>query len=219
MKSAVSVLHGVAQVLVERGEDGRVRRHVADLVQLEPAVDEVAGERGGPRVGEHAAHLHVEDGGPRELAALGEGEQLVVGDAVPQEEREPRRQLDVVDAVDRRVRVGGRARDAEEELRVDEHPLEHGPNARVEVLPAPAPSRRSRTGDPRRTRSPAGDRRAGPGSPMISRAQASSAAPSAGRQTKSLCRLATSSGVAPSNGPPMTTFPTAGSPPISSSVL
>ena len=75
-----------------------------------------------PRVGQHPPHLLLEHVGLAELARARDVEQLVVGDAAPQEERQPRRQLEVADAV-RRLRrdAGGILLDAEQELRTHQH--------------------------------------------------------------------------------------------------
>jgi hypothetical protein len=52
--------------------------------------------------------LPLELCGLRERAALGREQQLVVGDAAPEKEREPRRELDVVDALHGARRGAGR---------------------------------------------------------------------------------------------------------------
>ena len=69
-------------------------------------------------------------------------EQLVVGNAAPQEERQARRELEVADAVRPRRRGAGRiALDAEQELRADEQPLERQLDARVEARRSARPVR------------------------------------------------------------------------------
>ena len=92
------------QVLVETGEEPRVGLLRVHVAQEEPLLGEVVDEGGRPRVGEHAAHLAVEHVGLAQLAADGGVEQLVVGDAAPQEERQARRELEVADRV--RLAVG-----------------------------------------------------------------------------------------------------------------
>ncbi len=60
-------------------------------------------------------------------------QQLIVRDAAPQEERQPRRELEVADAIDRAGRNVRRiALDAERELRAGQNPLQRRLHARVE---------------------------------------------------------------------------------------
>ncbi len=54
----------------------------------------------GTRIGQHALHLLLEHARVAELAAFGKAEQLVVGHAAPEEERQPRREPILVDGVD-----------------------------------------------------------------------------------------------------------------------
>ena len=58
-------------------------------------------ERVGLRIGQHPPHLLLEHRRLVQLALRGEVEQLVVGNAAPEEERQPRRQLEIADAVHR----------------------------------------------------------------------------------------------------------------------
>ena len=102
----------LAQVVVELGVRARVGVDGPQVPDEQPLPAEVPGQRRRPRVGEHAAHLRGEHAGLAEGAGLGRLEQLVVGDAAPEEERQPRRQLEVADGVDaaRDRRSPGRAR-------------------------------------------------------------------------------------------------------------
>ena len=79
-------------------------------------------ERGSASIRRTCASTHP---GPAQFAALGDIEQLVVGDAAPEEERQAGRELDVGDAVGRARRDAGRVRlDAKEELRIDQYRAE-----------------------------------------------------------------------------------------------
>ena len=81
--------------------------------------------------------------GSDSVPPLGEGEELLVRDAVPEEERQPRRQLDVAYAVDGDVGISRRARHAEQELRIDEHALQQPSGCPRRSRAAPGPTRRS----------------------------------------------------------------------------
>ena len=89
-----------------------------DVAHRQPLLDEVVEKARRPAIGEHPVDLLLEDGRILQPAARGEVDQLVVGHAPPQEERQPRRQLEIAQLVDRaRLRVGRIALDAQEELR------------------------------------------------------------------------------------------------------
>ena len=91
------LLERLAQVLVEVGKGRRIRLYRWDIAQEQPLAGEVLHQRLRARIGQHAPDLALQNGRVAELAALGNGEQLVVGNAAPQEERQARRQLDVAD--------------------------------------------------------------------------------------------------------------------------
>ena len=81
---------------------------------------------------EHPPDLGLEHVGLTQLALAGVVEQLVVGHAAPEEVRQPRGQLPVVDGV-RRASLGRLVDlDAEEEVRRREHRLQGELNARLE---------------------------------------------------------------------------------------
>ncbi len=73
-------------------EDRRIGLDLLEAFQIEPVVDEVAGERLRARVLQHALDLAAQHALVTELAAHGEVAQLVVGNRVPKEERQLRRQ-------------------------------------------------------------------------------------------------------------------------------
>ena len=72
-------------------------------------------------------------------ALAGNLQQLIVGNAAPQKERQPRRELEIADPVDgSRGHVVRIALDAEDELRAGQHPLKGDLDALFEVSVAPA---------------------------------------------------------------------------------
>ena len=89
------------------GRMTRIRLDGLEVSQVEPLAGEVRHQRFGARIVEHAPHLLLEHRRVLQPALLGQVEQLLVRNAAPQEERQPRRELDVADAV-RAARLGGR---------------------------------------------------------------------------------------------------------------
>src|SRR4029434_6723243 len=87
---------------------------------------------------EHSARLLLELLRATELACRRRREQLIVGDAAPQEERQAGRQLEIADSVDAAGGNGpGFAFHAEQELRIDEHGAQRPLDAIVEILRGP----------------------------------------------------------------------------------
>ena len=85
--------HRFAQVFVEFGIQLRIGDEAGNLAQLEPPCREPLDERIRARIAQHAAHLLLEHRGIFQLAARGRIQQLLVGNAAPQEERELRREV------------------------------------------------------------------------------------------------------------------------------
>ena len=157
------------QVVVEVGEQVRVRHDAAQIAQVQPLAREVGDQRLGPRIGHHPAHLPRQHLGPAEPAFVGQLQQLVVGDAAPEEERQTRGQLEVVDverAARRLVRrlpfsaedKGRRGQDAAE--RKSDPALER---ARAAPLAVERQQSLSFVGRQRPSVRPAGHRREDPG--------------------------------------------------------
>ena len=90
---------GLAEVVVEVREDAHVRRDRVEVAQVQPLPGEVGHQVARARVGQHPPHLLRQDIRIPEHAPLGQIEPLIVRDAAPQEERQPRRQLQVVEAI------------------------------------------------------------------------------------------------------------------------
>ena len=101
-------LHGGAQALVKVREDAAVRTLIVQLAQIQPLAGEILGQRPGARIGQHAGDLGLQHGRPGQLALLGDGDQLVVGDGAPQEEGQAGGQFHVGDAVHAARRALGR---------------------------------------------------------------------------------------------------------------
>ena len=91
--------------------------------------------RFGARIGEHAPHLaHRGRAGVRSAAAGRGLDELRVGHGAPEEERQPRREIEVGDAIglagaQRRRRL----LEAEHEARIGEHRLQRQPDAAFEI--------------------------------------------------------------------------------------
>ncbi len=131
--------HGLAEVVVEIDEAAGVGGDGVEAAEVEPLGGEVGDEVFGAGVGEHAPDVRGEDGGLRESAALGGGEEGFVGETAPEEEGEARGKFEVADAVGcaGRERLasggGGRRFEAEEELGGNEDGAEGGLDAGFEA--------------------------------------------------------------------------------------
>ena len=121
MKSSISLREVVAQLVGELGEQPLVGHDGLELVDVEPAQREARDERLGARIGEHALDLRFDDVGSPRSPAAASFKQLLVGPAAPEEERQARGELEVVE----RERLAGIAlgrRDrAIQEIRAREH--------------------------------------------------------------------------------------------------
>ena len=80
-------------------EHRRVRHDLVEALHVEPLMDEIARQRHGTRIGQHAPDLPVEHGGLAQLAVDAELQQLLIGNRVPEEERQLRRELEIADSV------------------------------------------------------------------------------------------------------------------------
>ena len=118
-------LERVAQRLVEIGEALGVGHPAGHVAEVQPLPAEVVDEGLHLRVGQHSGDLAGQHVRLPELAPLGQSEELVVRDAAPEKEGQPRCQVDVREAVHRagrRVLRGERR--PEEEAGRDEHAAE-----------------------------------------------------------------------------------------------
>jgi hypothetical protein len=88
-----------AQAALEIREHAAVGDLVRDIAQVEPLPREVPDQCLRADIRQHPPHLLLEDRRILELPFHGEVQELVVGNAAPEEEREPRRQLHVADAI------------------------------------------------------------------------------------------------------------------------
>ena len=136
------------QAVVEVGEDVDVGLETVEVPEVQPLAGEVPHECPRPSIGEHAPHLRLQHLRLAEPLRRRQLEQLVVRDAAPEEERQARRQGEVVDAVQRvRRRAGWIALDSEQELRADEQPFDCPLNAGIESLRATGLVKRQQPGD------------------------------------------------------------------------
>src|SRR4030095_2179218 len=86
-----------AGVVVEVWKDHESGLTVAQLTQEQPLAGEVGDQRLGSRILQHSLHLLLQDKGVFQFSLLGKSEQFVIGNAAPEEERQPRREFDVGD--------------------------------------------------------------------------------------------------------------------------
>ena len=127
-------LEALAQALVELGEDVRIGLLLREIAQVEPLPGEIRDQRFGARIVQHAPHLLVQHGGVLQLALLRQVQQLVVGNAAPQEEGEPRRQFQIADAIDAAGRAARRILlDAEEEVGRNQQRAQRLLDAEIEI--------------------------------------------------------------------------------------
>ena len=91
--------HGLAQRVVEVGIQQRQRADALQAPQVQPLAREVDRQRLRPRILEHAANLALENDGILEPPLTGDGDQLIVGDGAPEEEGQPRREVEVAEAI------------------------------------------------------------------------------------------------------------------------
>ncbi len=135
-------LERLPQIVVEVRKHQEVGVPVPQLAQEQPLSGEIGDERARPRVVQHPSDLLLERRGVLELALLGGLQQLLVGNAAPQEKRQARRQLEIGDAV---RGAGGNVRrialEPEHEVRVGQNPAQRHLDAAVEVA-----ARRGRRG-------------------------------------------------------------------------
>ena len=89
----------LTQVVIEVREETRVRTDRLEIAQPQPLSGEVGREVERAPIGEHSARLLLELLRAAELAANRRVEQFIVGDAAPQEERQPGCQLEIADSV------------------------------------------------------------------------------------------------------------------------
>ena len=125
----------LAQVVVEIGVGADVGREGFQVAEVEPLAGEVGDEGAGFGVGQHAAGLGLELRGGVEALLLSGGEELVVGNAAPEEEGEAAGEVYVGNLVGRfRGEPCRVAFDAEEEVGAGEEGAEGHFDAVVEAL-------------------------------------------------------------------------------------
>ncbi len=136
-------LEGLAQVLVEIGEEIGIGRRVADVPEQRAtgrrSCRRAPSARGSAIMRRTCASSTF---GVLQSSARRGVEQLVVRDAAPEEERQPRGELEIGQPV--RGTSGdarGIALGAEEEVGIDQNPLERELDAGIEALPSLRPLR------------------------------------------------------------------------------
>jgi hypothetical protein len=100
----------------------RVGSGVPQLAQEQPLPGEIADQRIGSRVGEQSPHLPFEHRRILQLSAHRRVAQFLVRNAAPDEERQPRRELEIADAKHRaRSHLCRLTFESEEEIRIDQY--------------------------------------------------------------------------------------------------
>src|SRR5262249_46229441 len=87
------------EIFPEIREQELVGRRTLQRPQLQPLTSEVVRQAFGPRVGQHPLNLMLEDAGLAKGALDSRVQQLLVGNAAPEEERQARRELQVAHLV------------------------------------------------------------------------------------------------------------------------
>ena len=80
--------HRGAKALIEIRIGGAVGLLRFQAAQMQPLAGEVGGQRLGLGIGQHARNLLLQNGRLAELALFGRHQQLFVGNAAPQEQRQ-----------------------------------------------------------------------------------------------------------------------------------
>ena len=123
----------LTQAVVEVREVALRRSGQRHVPQEQPLPREVLHQRVGAWVGHHPPHLLLEHAGVPQLPFHRDVQQLVVRDAAPQEERQPRRQFEVADTVGGAASGVGRIDlDPVQELGADQQALERTLDAALE---------------------------------------------------------------------------------------
>ena len=134
----------LTEIVVEVRKQSHVRRDRREVAQVQPLRGEVVHERARPRVGEHPPRLPLEHGRLVEFAGNRHAQQLIVRNAAPEKERQPRRQLEIAHAIRCVGRHAGRIGfEPEDEMRAHQHARHRQFDAGVE---AARPERRRGAG-------------------------------------------------------------------------
>src|SRR4051812_41063019 len=119
------LLETLAQAFVKLREDIGVGLLLGKIADVEPLAGEIGDQGIRARIVKKAPDLLIEHGRVLQFALFREVQKLIVGDGAPKEEREPRGQVQIANAVDS---AGSGARgilfDAEEEIGRDEQRAE-----------------------------------------------------------------------------------------------
>ena len=121
-------------------KSGNASRSGAELLRLRRyshCSAKLVDQRLGSRIGQHSLDLLLQHDGIFQLALAGERQQLLVGNAAPQEERQPRSQREIVQPI-RRVRRKVRriGFEAEQELRARQNELQRRFDSAIEGVAA-----------------------------------------------------------------------------------
>jgi len=94
----------------QRGIELRIRLGIGcglvQLAQVQPLHGEIVDQRVRPRIGQQALHFTIQHLGLVQLVLRRQVQQPVIRDRAPQEEGQPRREIEIIDAIDL-PRLGG----------------------------------------------------------------------------------------------------------------
>ena len=129
------LFHRLTQVLVELRIQLGIGHGAGELAQLQPAAGEIVDQGVRTRIAQHAPHLLLQLRRIAQPSANRRLSQVVVRNAAPEEERQPRREVHIADAIGGAGRRRcGLALDAEEEARSGQDALEPSLDAGVEAV-------------------------------------------------------------------------------------
>ena len=132
--SSVSCSMAWRRLSSKSGKSTRSGACVLEIAQVQPLAGEIVGQSFRFRIGQHALHLLFENRRVLQLALAGEIQQLIVGNAAPQEERQARSQFQIVDAIRRAGHGIGRiGLEAEQEFGARQNELERRFDAGIEA--------------------------------------------------------------------------------------
>src|SRR5262249_36168990 len=117
--------HGLPEIVVEIREQSRIGAHAGEVPEVQPLLCKIRYQRLGTWIRKHAVYLLFQHRAIAKPAANSEIQELIIGDATPQEERKPRCEFQIRNPI-RRIpcNISGSALDPEKEFRTDENCLQ-----------------------------------------------------------------------------------------------
>src|SRR5262249_55565973 len=127
-------LERLAQIVVEVRIHEEVGIPVLQFPQVKPLPGEVCYQRLRSLILQHAADLLLQNGWIFQLALFRDGQNLVIGNAAPNEEGQPRCQFQIADSMNGSGgEIRGIAFEPENELRIGKHPAKRHLDSFIEI--------------------------------------------------------------------------------------